>query len=596
MNYPAINLPTDSAPNPSGATSTPPASEVVDAMLAALPGNPTAALEEAPLQAIREIRANSPAAYALLRGKIKAANSRARLSDLDRLTEPPDDGPTKPLDQLIALGTSRCELHHDADRRAVSIIHCDDRREVWYTQSQGFANWLAAEFFRLHGKGVPRGTLRAAIGTLEAIAVNRASEVEVHLRFARSGDAYYVDVCDAQWRVIEVSASGNRVLEQSPVLFTRTDQMRPLPLPVLTGDLQRLWAHANVPAPQRDLLVAWLIESMRPDTPFPVLEIMGEQGSAKSSTQRAVRALLDPHKVPLRGAPKSVQDIYIASANNWLVSYENLSRLTEEQQDAICTLSTGGGYSTRKLFTNGDEHLLRAKRPVVLNGIAGVATRPDLIERTVRIDAPAIPAKERRTDAELGAAWVADYPLIFTGLLERFSGALKHLPSVSLTEHQRMADFERLGEALALSEGRPAGSFSTAFAGSVKDGVERGLENYGVVSALELLSARQLAKGQTRWGGTVGELLAMLNRIPGADRSNWPKSARGFSDQVRRLSAALRTMGLRAEIGSKGSRGRRIELSFQGEPNDGAPTSVAGRSKRSLQKRKKANSATKRKP
>jgi len=106
----------------------------------------------------------------------------------------------------------------------------------------------------------------------------------------------------------------------------------------------------------------------------------------------------------------------VGAASNAIVSYENLSYLSPEGQDAICTLSTGGGYATRKFYTNGEEHLLETKRPVMLNSISGVATRPDLIERTIRVEAPRIPPSERREESELLKGWNEDCPKILGGL------------------------------------------------------------------------------------------------------------------------------------------------------------------------------------
>ncbi|MFX7358995.1 hypothetical protein ABTJ04_19455, partial [Acinetobacter baumannii] len=83
----------------------------------------------------------------------------------------------------------------------------------------------------------------------------------------------------------------------------------------------------------------------------------------------------------------------------------NLSSLTPEQQDALCTLSTGGGFASRQFYTNGEEHVLECKRPVMMNGIAVVAPRPDLIDRVIHIDLPRIPAEARRDDADTHAGW-----------------------------------------------------------------------------------------------------------------------------------------------------------------------------------------------
>lgn len=123
-------------------------------------------------------------------------------------------------------------------------------------------------------------------------------------------------------------------MNESPVYFTRTPSMRPLPMPVpigvTHGDVGLLWQHTNIPAHSRLMVLAWLLDCFRPDTPFSVLELVGEQGSAKSTTQSVLRSLVDPNKVMLRGRPKTVEDVFVAAANNWLVSYENLSGLTPE--------------------------------------------------------------------------------------------------------------------------------------------------------------------------------------------------------------------------------------------------------------------------
>ena len=54
--------------------------------------------------------------------------------------------------------------------------------------------------------------------------------------------------------------------------------------------------------------------------------------------------------------------------------------------DALCRLATGGGHSARTLYTDLEEISLAVKRPVILNGIEDVATRPDLAERALQIE------------------------------------------------------------------------------------------------------------------------------------------------------------------------------------------------------------------
>ena len=80
-----------------------------------------------------------------------------------------------------------------------------------------------------------------------------------------------------------------------------------------------------------------------------------------------------------------------------LVSYENLSSVTADKQDALCTILTGGGLSTRTLHTNAGETLLKVKRPVVVNGINPVITSPDLVDRFISIELLPITSINRKT-------------------------------------------------------------------------------------------------------------------------------------------------------------------------------------------------------
>jgi hypothetical protein len=59
------------------------------------------------------------------------------------------------------------------------------------------------------------------------------------------------------------------------------------------------------------------------------------------------------------------------------------SGISPETSDALCTIATGGGAAGRQLYTNGEEYIIKAHNPVMLNGIGAVITRSDLFDRAV---------------------------------------------------------------------------------------------------------------------------------------------------------------------------------------------------------------------
>ena len=523
----------------------------VEEALARLPGDPGAVYEEAVIHALKTIRQKDEANYARLVAKAKGCKSR-----LDKLTAPErSDSHDNKQDVVLGIVQKYCRLGHDLDGKGIAVVERDDCRQVWLLESQGFKDWLRSVIYQEHRTGITDQALDTVIATLKAIAQHEGELMTVHVRCAKQGDAYFLDRGADDWSAIRVDKDGWAVTSRPRAFLTRTANMRPLPEAPLQGDLKKLWNHVNVPEHYQLPLLAWLLDSLRPDTPYPILELTGEQGSAKSSTQRRLRSLIDPNKVPLRGRPKTVEDIYVSAANSYVVSFENLSHLTPEQQDALCTLSTGGGFATRQFYTNGEEHVLETKRPVIFNGINPVATQPDLIERTISIELPTISSDERRDEQTLELEWESDYPVILTGLLELFAKTLAKLPSVNLKAKQRMADYQMLGEAMAQQLGHPDGQFSRQYEQIIGEGVERGLETYGIVNALQVFMS-----GQRQWAGTYLVLLGELSSTPGVDRSHWPRSPRALSGQLKRLAPGLRRVGLEIEALGHGRAGSQVKI------------------------------------
>jgi hypothetical protein len=81
--------------------------------------------------------------------------------------------------------------------------------------------------------------------------------------------------------------------------------------------------------------------------------------------------------------PKEERDLLMQGACNRSIALDNLSSLPLWLSNGLCRLSTGGGHSARELYTDLKEISIAVKRPVILNGIENVATRPDPAERVL---------------------------------------------------------------------------------------------------------------------------------------------------------------------------------------------------------------------
>src|SRR5262249_24545975 len=155
---------------------------------------------------------------------------------------------------------------------------------------------------------------------------------------------------------------------EPPVRFRRARGLHALPEPVHGGRIDRLRNFLHVPDDDAwRLIVAWLLSALRPRGPYPVLAINGEQGTAKSTATKVLRALAARHAAPLGAAPKEPRALMTAATNGWIIALDTLSRVTPWLSDALCRLSTGGGFGIRELYSDAEEVLFEATRPIVLN-------------------------------------------------------------------------------------------------------------------------------------------------------------------------------------------------------------------------------------
>lgn len=447
---------------------------------------------------------------------------------------------------MAAIMAAEWEQWHTPGKDAFVTIPVGEHFENWSVKSQTFKRYVAKQFFDQEGKAMNSDALSAAVNLIEAKALFEGEEHPVHVRVAEHHGNIYLDLCNDVWQVVEITANGWQVIDESPVKFRRSKGMLPLPIPVANGVIDELRNYLNVDDATWPLIVAWLVANLRPIGPYPLLALFAEQGSGKSTTGRLLRSLIDPNSAPLRAEPKDGRDLMIAANNSWCLAYDNLSHVPSWLSDAMCRLSTGGGFATRELFTDQDEIIFDSQRPVMLTSIEEVATRSDLLDRCLIVWLPSIPEERRRPEAQMMAAFEAARPRIMGALLDAVSVAIRDLPTVQLPCLPRMADFALWVTAAETALGWERGTFLPAYQGNRASANDLALESSPV--ARPVLDILEESAG---WSGTASELLQLLEAkvADQVKRQNgWPKNARSLSGQIKRLSPNLRAAGWDTEF------------------------------------------------
>ena len=190
----------------------------------------------------------------------------------------------------------------------------------------------------------------------------------------------------------------------------------------------------------------------------------------------------------------------IAANNSWCMAFDNLSHVPPWLSDALCRLSTGGGFATRELYTDQDEIIFDSQRPLLLTSIEEVASRSlDLLDRCLIIWLPPIPDERRRSEAELFEAFRKVRPQVLGALLDAVAVALRRLPSVKLAGLPRMADFALWAAAAETAFGWPTGTFAAAYQDNRASANDVALEAPVIAQPLlDLLSPKGHGSGRRR--------------------------------------------------------------------------------------------------
>lgn len=459
---------------------------------------------------------------------------------------------------LIIRLAKECKYFKNEIDELYAAAWIDSHWEVMDLKSKRFKLYLTKLYYEETGGASRSEGMLQALKVLEMKAIFSENEYTLQRRIAKQDETLYYDLCDKDWNVVKITKEGAEIAENAPILFTRNNRMRQQVNPdfaTLATELPSLvQKHFRFKKAEESLLfTVYLVSSFLPQIAHVILVLFGEKGAAKSTTLRMVKRIVDPGAHDLLSMPTSKQDLAIILSNTYMPCFDNLDSLSAEKSDMLCMAATGGTFSKRMLFSDSDETILSLKRCVALNGINVVATRADLLDRSIVLELERIPTTERKTEKEVWNTFEADVPLFLGAIFNTLSQAMPLYDQVNLERMGRMADFTQWGYALAEVLGLGGENFLQAYLSNQNRANEEALASHPVAAAVQ-----SLLKTTSKWSGSVSALLRELETVAENDRINmrvrtWPKDANVLSKRLKEVKSNLEEVGIFFDIRHAGA-------------------------------------------
>lgn len=339
------------------------------------------------------------------------------------------------------------------------------------------------------------------------------------------------------------------IVDSPPILFQRLKHQQPQVIPVRgDSDLNQLFRLFNLRnEDDKIMMMVWLISNFIPDFPHPILVLFGEHGSAKSTTCKIIKNMVDPSSLLTLPPIKDLSQFIQVVSHHRLACFDNFSSLKDDLSDQICRACSGDGYSKRKLYSNDDDYVYNYQHVIAINGIHNVVNRADLLDRSLLIETSRISDEDRRGEKDIYDEFSKNKPLILGACMDILSKAMRIKPQITLDSRSRMADFTEWGCAIAEAAGIGQDRFLLASSNNRQKQYEEAINASPIgLAVIELLKAEGtgIVKGQST------SILSRLNDtayrlgLETTHNNFWPKDPKNLWKKLSEIAPVLKVYGI----------------------------------------------------
>ncbi len=456
----------------------------------------------------------------------------------------PEDLATADRYAKIAI-ESGMTLFHDQYKVAFAQLP-DVRKSIVGIDSSQFMQWLAHMIAETTGKAAQRAPIATAQLMLAGRAIYKAPEHRLDVRITNRDDIIWIDLCNG--KAISVDKTGWRIVEDAPIMFRPYSHQVVQDEPIAGGDIKELLTLLNIPGnPEKPsdgqiLFLAWTVFAFIPNYPHPILTLYGPKGSAKTTAFAILKHLIDPSQMETLTFSDGHREFVQQAAHHYFAPFDNLSSMSSENSDLLCRIVTGEAFSKRALYSNDDDIVYSFRHVLGLNGINVIATKADLLDRSLLIGFEAMP--HWTSQKVFWPKFQKAKPRILGAILDVLVAALRIVDDTSEPEEMRMADFGRFGCAITQAMGLESNDFLNAYRRNI------GRQNDEAIAASVLGPVvTKFMELRNEWSGTATELLMDL-RVQAetlkidTKAKHWPKSPHWLWKRLKEIIPNLEKIGI----------------------------------------------------
>ncbi|MDX8518731.1 hypothetical protein [Mesorhizobium dulcispinae] len=466
------------------------------------------------------------------------------------------------------------ELFHTPQQVGFAALARQETGTVCYPiRSEAMRGYIRLQYHHATGKTISREGVAEIIDLMDAEAIFMSPEEEMHVRVAGHGSDVYYDLGQPDGTLVKITPTGWVLVNDAPVRFYRPNGFGVQVIPERGGSLNDLRDLLQRDDKSWVLLLAFLLIALRPTHPYMVLLLSGGHGSGKSKISELIKRIIDPNTLEKFRLPKDEHTLAIQAAMAWLLVYDNTSAVRWDLSDAICAMLTGGGFSTRKYYTDDEQRMFKNARPAIINGIGEFASQHDLLDRAIAIKLPTMPEGTRRTEKAINAQFEAILPGILGCLFDIVGDALRRFDEVEPPTTVRMADAAQWLAAAEPATGLPEGTFLGALEASVKEiTIENTINHPLVLAIFKLLDA---LGPERAYEGTMGDLHDKLRGHHERLDPQLPQTAAHLSNMLQRLAHGMAEIGLKVELMQRTNRAKPVRIWIEQTEHTPEPNRMA---------------------